>query len=147
MYQQHPHTSSKQAASGRQSAQVAPARPAANETRTFLLTPPVEITLAGPVPLARRQAFLIPEDPGVYVIHDLRGILYAGRTSQLRRRFGEHCEARGNDLIALAQRHPFGVIAFSWAVEPEQSRRAQLERALVQWLRPICNRVTPDARL
>lgn len=129
----------------RPSGRLADARPPADMVRTLLLAPPVDIALAGPVPLGRRQGFLVPEEPGVYVIHDLRGVLYAGRTTRLRRRFGEHCEARGNDLIALAQRSPFGVIAFSWSVEPDRLRRAQLERALVQWLRPACNRVTPNA--
>lgn len=114
-------------------------------SRAFLLTPPLDVTLVGPVPLGRMRSFLVPDEPGVYLIHDLRGALYAGRTIRLRRRFGEHCDARGNELIDLARRSAFGVVAFSWAVVRDGPHRARLERALVEWLRPACNRTTPDA--
>ena len=111
----------------------------------MLLVPPIEVTLAGPVPLRRIQSFLVPSTPGVYVIHDLRGVLYAGRSGNLRRRFGEHAEATQNELVHKARQSPFGVLAFSWTVEHDPKTRAQLERSLVEWLRPACNRVTPGA--
>lgn len=105
-----------------------------------LLRRPPDIDLAGPVPLQRIRGFVVPDDPGVYLIHDLRGVLYAGRSICLRRRFTEHCEARGNELIALAQRSVFGRLTFSWTFVPDARRRAQLERELICWLRPPCNR-------
>jgi hypothetical protein len=108
--------------------------------RRALLRRPPEIDLAGPVPLQRIRGFVIPDDPGVYLIHDLRGVLYAGRSICLRRRFTEHCEARGNELIALAQRSVFGRLTFSWVFVPDARRRSQLEHELISWLQPPCNR-------
>lgn len=107
--------------------------------RTILLAPPPAIPLSGPIPLRRVRGFIIPDEPGVYLIHDLRGVLYAGRTVCLRRRFAEHCEARGNELIALAQRSVFGLLAFSWVLVPDRRRRAQLEHEFISWLQPPCN--------
>jgi excinuclease UvrABC nuclease subunit len=108
-----------------------------------LLRRPPDLNLADPVPLQRIRGFVVPDDPGVYLIHDLRGVLYAGRSICLRRRFAEHCEARGNELIALAQRSVFGRLTFSWAFVPDARRRAQLERELISWLQPPCNRALP----
>ena len=120
-------------------------KPARHPLHPKLLAPAPELELAGSVPLRRARGVLVPDEPGVYLIHDLRGILYAGRTVRLQRRFEEHCLARGNELLWLAQRSAFGVLAFSWTLVRDKRRRAQLERALVAWLRPACNRVTPDA--
>ncbi len=115
--------------------------------RTILLSQPPTIPLSGPIPLRRVRGFLIPDEPGVYLIHDLRGVLYAGRSICLRRRFGEHCEARGNELIGLAQRSVFGLLAFSWVIVPDRQRRAQLEHEFIAWLQPPCNSVVPGKTL
>lgn len=111
--------------------------------RAVLLSPPPAIPLSGPVPLRRVRGFIIPDEPGVYLIHDLRGVLYAGRSICLRRRFAEHCEARGNELIGLAQRSVFGLLAFSWVLVPDRRRRAQLEHEFIAWLQPPCNSAVP----
>jgi predicted GIY-YIG superfamily endonuclease len=108
---------------------------------------PGQISLSGPVPLRRVRGFLIPDEPGVYLIHDLRGVLYAGRSICLRRRFAEHCEARGNELIGLAQRSVFGLLAFSWVIVPDRRRRAQLEHEFIAWLQPPCNSAVPGKPL
>lgn len=115
--------------------------------RIILLAPPPAIPLSGPIPLRRVRGFIIPDDPGVYLIHDLRGVLYAGRTICLRRRFVEHCEARGNELIGLAQRSVFGLLAFSWVLVPDRRRRAQLEHEFISWLQPPCNSAVPSKSL
>jgi predicted GIY-YIG superfamily endonuclease len=117
------------------------------DRRTVLLSPPPAISLSGPVPLRRVRGFLIPDEPGVYLIHDLRGVLYAGRSICLRRRFAEHCEARGNELIGLAQRSVFGLLAFSWVIVPDRRRRAQLEHEFIAWLQPPCNSAVPGKPL
>lgn len=119
-------------------------KPVQQSSRASLLAPAPEFELAGSVPLRRARRFLVPDEPGVYLIHDLRGVLYAGRTVRLQRRFEEHRCAQSNDLLLAAQRSAFGALAFSWTLVRDGRRRAQLERALVTWLRPVCNRVTPD---
>lgn len=115
--------------------------------RAVLLSPPPTIPLSGAVPLRRVRGFLIPDEPGVYLIHDLRGILYVGRSICLRRRFAEHCEARGNELIGLAQRSVFGLLAFSWVIVPDRRSRAQLEHEFIAWLQPPCNSAVPSKPL
>ena len=36
------------------------------------------------------SAFLLPKHPGVYFIHDFRGVLYIGESKNLRNRFLQH---------------------------------------------------------
>jgi excinuclease UvrABC nuclease subunit len=86
---------------------------------------------------------LVPRRPGVYLLHDLRGVLYVGSTRNLYRRFHQHYWLTANDLIALAMRQPFGELTFSWFLVADDTQRAALERVLIGWLQPPCNRVIP----
>ncbi len=115
--------------------------------REALLRLPPQVVLSAPIPLRQIRSFVVPDEPGVYLIHDLRGVLYVGRTINLRRRFREHCDARGNELIAVAQRSVFGLLSFSWETVMDRRQRAQLEHELVSWLRPPCNRAIPGRLL
>jgi excinuclease UvrABC nuclease subunit len=86
---------------------------------------------------------LVPRRPGVYLPHDLRGALYIGSTGNLYRRFHQHYWLTANNLIELAMRRPFGELTFSWFLVADGSQRAVLERLLIGWLQPPCNRVLP----
>src|SRR5262245_13955745 len=89
------------------------------------------------------RQMLVPQRAGVYLLHDLRGVLYVGSTSNLYRRFDQHYWLTKNDLIELAMRQPFGQLTFSWFLVADDDRRAALERLLIGWLQPPCNRVIP----
>jgi excinuclease UvrABC nuclease subunit len=89
------------------------------------------------------RTLLIPDRPGVYLIHDLRGVLYVGKTRNLRRRFLEHYWLSDNELLRLALRQSFGAVQFSWWAIEGGVERARLEARLIAWLRPPCNRVMP----
>lgn len=91
------------------------------------------------VPYRRGFALRIPRLAGLYVIHDLRGALYAGRSTALRRRFDEHFEEQYNPLLREALQHAYGPRLFSWSlVSPEDLDVA--EREVIELLRPPCNR-------
>jgi excinuclease UvrABC nuclease subunit len=87
---------------------------------------------------------LVPERPGVYLLHDLRGILYAGRTRNLSLRFHQHYWLTKNELLAVAMQRPFGELTFSWILVDGENERADLERRVIAWLKPPCNRLIPN---
>ena len=83
-------------------------------------------------------AIAVPRNPGIYLIYDLRGPLYIGKTSNLRRRFEEHIVDSHNSALATALRNGFGEILFTWIlVAPEEL--AEIERHAITTLRPLCN--------
>lgn len=94
----------------------------------------------GSIELVLSREFLVPEDAGVYLIHDLRGVLYVGQSRQLRARFGQHDRLRRNRLLRLAMSHPFGVMKFSWRLVASEEERLTFERELIAILQPVCNR-------
>ncbi|MER9490812.1 hypothetical protein NKI86_03145 [Mesorhizobium sp. M0320] len=60
----------------------------------------------GSVELVLTREFMIPNDAGVYIIHDLRGVLYVGQSRILRQRFIQHDRLRRNRLLRLAMDRP-----------------------------------------
>ncbi|MGR3435839.1 MAG: GIY-YIG nuclease family protein [Shimia sp.] len=90
------------------------------------------------------QRDLIDDGLGVYLIHDLRGVLYVGRSNDLRRRFDEHRLKPSNPYLAEAIRKPFGEMRFSWITTSNDRMTGKLERELSRWLQPPCNRLTPS---
>ncbi|SFU78125.1 GIY-YIG catalytic domain-containing protein [Methylobacterium sp. 174MFSha1.1] len=113
------------------------------ELRRALLCPQPKREVDGSAPFCAFQSVLVPEAGGVYLIHDLRGILYVGRTINLRQRLAQHYWVTENDLLRLALRHRFGEMRFSWFLVEVGRERALLEHDLVGWLQPPCNRATP----
>lgn len=109
-----------------------------------LLTGPFDLALDGTVSFTHTREWLVPEQMGVYLIHDLRGVLYVGRTNDLRRRFAEHYWVCGNQLLRLALRSPVGVLMFSWSQHPDEITCAAAERRLIARFQPVCNRLLLD---
>lgn len=113
----------------------------ADRRRQALLHMPLDIELSGTTAFRHTRHIYVPKKGGVYLIHDLRGVLYVGRTRNLYRRFDEHYWFTGNELLALAMRQSFGEIAFSWITANDERERIDLESRLIVWLRPACNRL------
>lgn len=109
-----------------------------------LLTGPFDLVLDGSVQFTHTREWLVPARTGVYLIHDLRGVLYVGRTADLRRRFTEHYWICGNQLLRLAMRSPVGVLLFSWQQHLDQVSCGVTERRLVSRFQPVCNRLLLD---
>ena len=82
---------------------------------------------------------------GVYLIHDLRGVLYVGRSTNLQRRFDEHRLRQSNPYLIIALDQPFGEMRFSWIRTGSREETDQVETWLITWLQPPCNRLIPTS--
>lgn len=105
-------------------------------SRRRLACQPLALTIDGDVPYLQGWASGVPPDPGVYLIRDMRGLLYVGRSNNLRSRFHQHLEFSHNELLRLALGSTWGQARFAWIVDPEPK---QLEERLIHLLMPICN--------
>ena len=106
--------------------------------RQRLLDGPPELHLDGLVPFRLGWDMAVPRDPGVYLISDLRGPLYIGRTGNLRRRYGQHYLGSHNELVNRALDRPLGEPSFAWVQIPEADHPT-VERQIIGALTPICN--------
>jgi predicted GIY-YIG superfamily endonuclease len=113
------------------------------EQRHQRLSLEIKLVLDGTVPFRRTSDLLLPAHPGVYILHDLRGALYVGRTISLARRFTQHEDQPANPLIDKARGSAVGPLMFSWIVLDDAKRRAAVEAELIQALDPPCNRCIP----
>lgn len=92
----------------------------------------------GAVPFMATWSLCVPVRSGVYVVSDLRGPLYVGRTTDLRRRFEEHLKGSHNRLLARAIDTPVGTMQFQW-ITVEGKQTVILEAYLISNLMPVCN--------
>lgn len=81
----------------------------------------------------------IPAKPGVYFFHDLRGILYLGETSNLRRRFLEHLKKEKNLKLSALSKNPWGKFSYSWIKKNNKREAEYFESKYLQMFQPICN--------
>lgn len=105
-----------------------------------ILTVPPLPPIHGSTGFRQGREVYVPSKGGVYFIHDLRGILYIGKTVDLRRRFAQHYWDRENPFLALAMEHPVGDVTFSWTLTPSPDRDT-LEAHLIAAYQPPCNRL------
>ena len=68
----------------------------------------------GSVRYKTSRAFALPSKPGVYFIHDFRGILYIGEAKNLRQRFLQHHRNEDNAKLKKLVSYPFGDLCFFW---------------------------------
>jgi predicted GIY-YIG superfamily endonuclease len=112
-----------------------------------LLTREISWSPDGTVELVLTSEFMVPDDAGVYLIHDLRGVLYVGQSRKLRQRFVQHDRLRRNRLLHLAMSRPVGIMRFSWRLVADEEERSAFERELIASLQPVCNRQLLDTPL
>lgn len=112
-----------------------------------LLTREISWSPDGTVELVLTSEFMVPDDAGVYLIHDLRGVLYVGQSRKLRQRFVQHDRVRRNRLLHLAMSRPVGIMRFSWRLVADEEQRSAFERELIASLQPVCNRQLLDTPL
>ena len=104
--------------------------------RQRLIYDPPDVDLDNDVTYNRGWALLVPHEAGVYLIRDLRGCLYVGKTCDLRRRFDQHLELSHNPKLVRALAHPVGDLRFGWILNEEPDL---LEQSLIRSLQPLCN--------
>lgn len=108
------------------------------DRRVALIRDPPLFEPDGAVPYMPTWSLCVPWAPGVYVVSDLRGPLYVGRTAQLRRRFYEHLDDSHNRLLRVALARPVGSTRFYWVLTVGK-QAVMLEHYLISGLVPICN--------
>ena len=121
-----------------------------NEWRSrvrHLLTHEISWSPDGTVEMALVHDLMVPDAAGVYLIYDLRGVLYVGRSRKLRQRFRQHDRLRRNRLLHIAMNRPVGVCRFGWRLVATEAHRVALERELIAALQPVCNRQLLDTPL
>lgn len=106
------------------------------DPRRHLVGVPPRVELDGDVVFRRSWGLAVPAYPGVYLIRDLRGLLYVGRSEDMRKRFFQHLDHSHNELLRMAIARPWGEQRFAWIKDEEP---AALEEQLIAHLLPICN--------
>jgi len=114
----------------------APALTGLRPMRRRIVHQPPNVEIDGEVPYRHSWAAAVPPEPGIYLIRDLRGLLYIGRTKDLRDRFFQHLDHSHNELLRLAIARPWGDQRFAWI---RHQAPAALEEQLISHLLPICN--------
>ena len=82
-----------------------------------------------------------PKNSGVYFIHDLRGILYIGKASNIHKRFTQHSWIRKNRVLYKLSQNPFGKFKFSWVNTKNEKIADNLEKKWIRIFKPICNEI------
>lgn len=110
------------------------------QARQSLVSDPPEINLNGTVAYSQGGSLSVPARPGVYLIHDLRGVLYIGRTTNLHQRYFQHYWGSHNKQVTAVLRRPVGRLEFSW-IASDIDEQVELERDLIRKIQPLCNRL------
>ena len=87
------------------------------------------------LPFDRTNINAVPRRSGVYIIYDLAGPVYAGRSSvDIHRRLQSHFDGTGNRNLALARRIGAGSsLTFTYCLLPS-TEQADVERLLIATL-------------
>lgn len=108
--------------------------------RQRLITNPPLVNFEKTIPYRKGFAIDVPMTSGIYLVHDIRGVLYIGQSDNLRRRFDEHFWEKDNPLLAKAVAHPVGEVYFSF-LNVDVSKLNSVERQLIRSFYPLCNRL------
>lgn len=109
------------------------------EARENLIYNPPVLNLDRTVQYRQGFALAVPRRSGIYLLHDMRGVFYAGKSEDLRRRFDEHFFERANPRLSAALNHPVGETMFSWQ-EVDMANVNVREQQLIRAFYPLCNR-------
>jgi excinuclease UvrABC nuclease subunit len=96
------------------------------------------VKISGTVLFKTSGTLEVPNVPGVYLIHDLRGVGYIGKSEKLRDRLEYHLRHSWNPQLSAFTRTAVGPLQFSWIVSEDGPK---LEKTLVRVLEPRANRV------
>ena len=96
---------------------------------------------AGSVRYKASRAFTVPTSPGVYFIHDFRGIHYIGEAQNLEQRFLQHHTNEDNVILKELVRYPFGELRFYWLKTKTKPNAVKLQKYWIRVFQPIANKV------
>lgn len=109
-------------------------------TRERLLFSPPDVELDGEIPFDQGWGISVPQSPGIYFLHDLRGLLYVGKTINLNSRFQQHFWRCHNHRLVLAISQPVGTLRFAWCIADE-TEQVGMEKEFIRQLQPLCNEI------
>ena len=95
----------------------------------------------GSVRYKTSRAFTLPTNPGVYFIHDFRGILYIGEAKNLRQRFLQHHRNEDNTKLRELVRYPFGELRFYWLDADTKLKAVKIQKKWIRVFQPISNNI------
>ncbi|WP_368263732.1 GIY-YIG nuclease family protein [Clostridium paraputrificum] len=100
----------------------------------------IKLRLENTVEFTMADEILVPREPGIYFIHDLRGVIYVGRTENLLQRYRQHLYLEKNNKLKDYYRNPIDKMKFSWIYSkyPEQ---IELEKKYIRYFKPYCNSI------
>ena len=95
----------------------------------------------GSVQYKTPRAFTLPKNPGVYFIHDFRGILYIGEAKNIRNRFLQHHRNEENTLLKELVEYPFGDLRFYWLNAETKLKAVKIQKYWIRVFQPITNNI------
>ena len=98
-------------------------------------------TFDGSVQYKSLRSFTVPTNPGVYFIHDFRGIIYIGEAKNLRQRFLQHHNGEENIKLAELARYPFGDLRFYWINTDTKLKAVKIQKLWIRIFQPISNNI------
>lgn len=87
------------------------------------------------------RAFTLPTTPGVYFIHDFRGILYIGEAKNIRQRFLQHQRKEDNLFLKEMVKCPFGELRFYWLNTETKLKAVKIQKKWIRVFQPITNNI------
>tara|TARA_B100001057_G_scaffold468782_1_gene528334 strand:- start:497 stop:901 length:405 start_codon:yes stop_codon:yes gene_type:complete len=87
------------------------------------------------------SAFLLPKHPGVYFIHDFRGVLYIGESKNLRNRFLQHFYREENLSLKEMISNPCGEIRFFWFKVSNKFKSIKIQKDWIRIFKPEGNNI------
>ena len=85
------------------------------------------------------RAFALPTSPGVYFIHDFRGILYIGEAQTIKQRFLQHHRKEDNALLKELIKYPFGDLRFYWLDAETKLKAVKIQKYWIRIFQPSTN--------
>ena len=95
----------------------------------------------GSVRYKASRGFMLPTNPGVYFIHDFRGILYIGEAKNLKQRFFQHHRNEDNTMLRELVRYPFGELRFYWLDAETKLKAVKIQKKWIRVFQPISNNI------
>ena len=87
------------------------------------------------------SAFVLPATPGVYFIHDFRGVLYIGESKNIKQRFIQHLSREDNFKLKVMISNPCGEVKFYWFEVPNKFKAIKMQKDWIRIFDPKCNNV------
>ena len=95
----------------------------------------------GSVQYKTPRAFTLPTNPGVYFIHDFRGILYIGEAKNIKNRFLQHHRNEENSLLKELVKYPFGDLRFYWLNAETKLKAVKIQKYWIRVFQPVTNNI------